>query len=93
MQTGARSFHFALTAVAVISGFVFCNAAAQTYPSKIIRVINPNQPGGNSDIVFRLLSPKMSEILGQQLVVDVKILEELAHGVPLLGHPSIEQLL
>jgi tripartite-type tricarboxylate transporter receptor subunit TctC len=72
MQTGARSFHFALTAVAVISGFVFCNAAAQTYPSKIIRVINPNQPGGNSDIVFRLLSPKMSEILGQQLVVDYR---------------------
>jgi tripartite-type tricarboxylate transporter receptor subunit TctC len=55
-----------------MSGFVFCNAAAQTYPSKIIRVINPNQPGGNSDIVFRLLSPKMSEILGQQLVVDYR---------------------
>ena len=72
MQTGARSFHFALTAAAAMSGFVFCNAAAQTYPSKIIRVINPNQPGGNSDIVFRLLSPKMSEILGQQLVVDYR---------------------
>lgn len=72
MQTGARSFHLALTAVAAMSGFVFYNATAQTYPSKIIRVINPNQPGGNSDIVFRLLSPKMSEILGQQLVVDYR---------------------
>ena len=72
MQTGARSFHFALTAVAVISGFVFCNAAAQTYPSKIIRVINPNQPGGNSDIIFRLLSGKMGEILGQQVVFDYR---------------------
>jgi len=47
-------------------------AAAQQYPTKIIRVINPNQPGGNSDILFRLLSPKMGEILGQQLVVDYR---------------------
>ena len=47
-------------------------AVAQQYPTKIIRVINPNQPGGNSDILFRLLSPKMGEILGQQLVVDYR---------------------
>jgi len=47
-------------------------AAAQSYPTKIIRVINPNQPGGNSDILFRLLSPKMGEVLGQQLVVDYR---------------------
>jgi tripartite-type tricarboxylate transporter receptor subunit TctC len=46
--------------------------AQQAYPSKIVRVINPNQPGGNSDIVFRLLSPKMGEALGQQLVIDYR---------------------
>ena len=45
---------------------------APTYPNKIIRVINPNQPGGNSDILFRLLSPRMGEILGQQLVIDYR---------------------
>jgi hypothetical protein len=39
---------------------------------KIIRVINPNQPGGNSDILFRLLAPRMGEILGQQLVIDYR---------------------
>ncbi len=55
-------------AVALATGIV----NAQTYPTKIIRVINPNQPGGNSDIVFRLLSPKMGEILGQQLVADYR---------------------
>ncbi len=45
---------------------------AQPYPNKIIRVVNPNQPGGNSDILFRLLSPKMGEIMGQQLVIDYR---------------------
>ena len=47
-------------------------ALAQPYPSKLIRVINPSAPGGNSDIVFRLVAPKMGEILGQQLVLDYR---------------------
>ena len=72
MEIRAQSFQFALTFAAAITGFVASNAGAQSYPTKIIRVINPNQPGGNSDIVFRLLSPKMGEILGQQLVFDYR---------------------
>ena len=47
-------------------------AGAQPFPSKVVRVINPAAPGGNSDIFFRLLSPKMGEILGQQLVIDYR---------------------
>jgi tripartite-type tricarboxylate transporter receptor subunit TctC len=47
-------------------------AGAQPYPNKLIRVINPAAPGGNSDIVFRLVAPKMGEILGQQLVLDYR---------------------
>lgn len=45
---------------------------SQPYPSKLIRVVNPAAPGGNSDIFFRILSPKMGEILGQQLVIDYR---------------------
>ncbi len=45
---------------------------AQPFPSKLIRVINPAAPGGNSDIFFRILSPKMGEILGQQLIIDYR---------------------
>src|SRR5262245_10596944 len=48
------------------------NAIAQPYPTRIVRVINPAAPGGNSDIFYRLLSPKMSEILGQPLVIDYR---------------------
>jgi tripartite-type tricarboxylate transporter receptor subunit TctC len=47
-------------------------ASAQQFPAKVIRVINPAAPGGNSDIFFRLLSPKMGEILGQQLIIDYR---------------------
>jgi len=37
-----------------------------------VRVINPASPGGNSDIFFRLLQPKMSEVLGQPVVMDYR---------------------
>jgi tripartite-type tricarboxylate transporter receptor subunit TctC len=48
------------------------NACAQPFPSKLIRVVNPAAPGGNSDVFFRLLQPKMTEVLGQQLVFDYR---------------------
>jgi len=58
-----------LTACATLLVGVVC---AQPFPSKPVRVVNPAAPGGNSDIFFRLLSPKMSEILGQSLVIDYR---------------------
>jgi tripartite-type tricarboxylate transporter receptor subunit TctC len=45
---------------------------AQTFPTKPIRVINPAAPGGNSEYFFRLLTGKMSERLGQNLVMDFR---------------------
>lgn len=45
---------------------------AQQFPVKTVRIVNPAAPGGNSDIFFRILSPKMSEILGQPVVIDYR---------------------
>jgi tripartite-type tricarboxylate transporter receptor subunit TctC len=45
-------------------------AAAQTYPVKAIRVVVPYAPGGSTDVVIRIIAPRMSESLGQQVVVE-----------------------
>ena len=64
--------HTVLSFVAAVLGLAAGEPGAQPFPSKIIRVVNPAQPGGNNDVLFRLLSPKMGEILGQQLVIDYR---------------------
>jgi tripartite-type tricarboxylate transporter receptor subunit TctC len=45
-------------------------ATAQPYPSKPVRLVLPYPPGGGSDTIGRPLAQKMSEGLGQQVVVE-----------------------
>lgn len=61
-----------LYALVIAAGMLACGAvsAAQSYPAKPVRVIIPYPPGEAPDIIARLISPIMSERMGQQFVVE-----------------------
>ncbi len=51
----------------LFSALAFGQAA---YPNRPVRMIVPFAPGGASDFVARIISPKLGELLGQQIVID-----------------------
>jgi tripartite-type tricarboxylate transporter receptor subunit TctC len=56
--------------LAVAAGLWPVGAPAQSYPSRPIKFIVPYPPGGNTDIVARVFGQKLSERLGQPVVMD-----------------------
>jgi len=60
--------------VGVIALVVFCTAPAQAqnYPAKPIHILVPYAPGGITDIAARIVGAKLTEIWGQQVVVENK---------------------
>jgi tripartite-type tricarboxylate transporter receptor subunit TctC len=63
-----RAVAFAVCGVALATGTG--GAIAQPYPNRPIKMIIAFPPGGTSDFVGRIVAAKLSELLGQQVVVD-----------------------
>ncbi|MBI3052851.1 MAG: tripartite tricarboxylate transporter substrate binding protein [Betaproteobacteria bacterium] len=56
--------------IAMLLSVCAAGAFAQGYPNKPIRYIVPCPPGGGGDVISRMLSPRLAEALGQQVVID-----------------------
>ena len=69
MKTLVRIFSACL-GIALLAFSTF--ALAENWPSRPIRVIVPFAAGGGTDILARLMAPKLSALLGQSIVVDDK---------------------
>ena len=68
-KTITRRRMLSLSAAAILAPAI---ARAQTgdWPNRLIRIIVPFGTGGGTDITMRLLAPKMSELLGQTIIVE-----------------------
>ncbi len=59
-----------LVGIATTHAQTASTSSGQAYPSKPIRYVIPFAPGGGQDLVGRALAPRLSEALGQQVVID-----------------------
>ena len=57
-------------AVALFAFTITTLALAQDFPNKPIKLIVPFPPGGPNDIIARVVASKMSELIGQPVVID-----------------------
>ena len=60
----------ALLLLALAAAVPYAYAQSGKWPDKSVRVIVPFAPGGATDVVARIMSPRLSEEFGQQFIVD-----------------------
>ncbi len=77
---------------AIVLCTLACDAQAQAFPTRPVRLVVALAPGGPTDVVSRIYAAKMSELLGQQVVVDNRpgaggsVAGEIVARAPADGH-------
>jgi tripartite-type tricarboxylate transporter receptor subunit TctC len=71
MSKSSSRWGLALAAAAAVSA-VPLQAQAQAYPNKFVRFVVTYPPGGSSDVMARILGAKLTEMWGQNVVVESK---------------------
>ena len=61
---------FSIALLAAAAAFAAGMAQAQQYPVKPVRILIPWPPGGANDVVGRVVAQRMTELLGQQVIVE-----------------------
>ncbi len=70
MNRTANCIRFVLTCAALLLPMHHTWGAETAYPSRAIRMIVPFVAGGGTDLLARLVTPRLTELLGQQIVID-----------------------
>ena len=67
-----RQFKLLILALGLIAGLAAQAAVAEPYPAKPVKLVVTYPPGGSSDLMARILGQKLSEIWGQQVIIESK---------------------
>jgi tripartite-type tricarboxylate transporter receptor subunit TctC len=69
-RSAATVLHFAFALCATTSAAVLAASPSTPYPTKSIRIIVPQSAGGSTDLAARVVTQRLSDALGQPIVVD-----------------------
>lgn len=70
MRKPGRSIYWSCAGIVACVNFSVFDSLAQNYPVKPIRIITGFVPGGSTDVIARLVAQKLTESLGQQVIVE-----------------------